>query len=98
MLGGAFGTHAVGFVAHGVDAAGINPTIVEIEERADGDGVIDGFVGKTGGVQSGDIGRANGDRIFIHLTDKAEQSFIGIAQFRSFEIGDHAVHQIMILQ
>ena len=61
MLSGAFGTHAMRFVAHGVYAAGINPTVVEIEERTDSDGVVDGFVGKTGGVQNGDIGRANGD-------------------------------------
>lgn len=36
------------FVAHRVNTAGIDPAIVEIEQRTDRDGVVDRFIGITG--------------------------------------------------
>ena len=47
-------------IAHRVHAARINPTVVEIEERANGDGVINRLVCVAFHVQSLDVLRLNG--------------------------------------
>src|SRR5437764_10348039 len=58
---------AMGFIAHGMNAAGVNPAVVKIEEGADGDRVVDGLIGVPGGMQQLNIGRTYGDGIFIHF-------------------------------
>ncbi len=63
-------------IAHRVNAAGVDPTIVKIEERADGNGVVDRLVGITGLVQGLDIRRLNRNGIAIDLADEAEQRFL----------------------
>ena len=39
-----FGAHAMRFIAHRVYTAGVNPAIIEIEERTNRDRVVDRFV------------------------------------------------------
>jgi len=94
----AFRAGAVRFVAHSVNAAGIDPPIVEIEKRADREGVVDGLVAEAHGVQSGDIRRTNGDGVLVHFANKTEQRLVGLVKLRRFQIGDNARYQFMIVQ
>jgi hypothetical protein len=77
MNGGSLGSCFVRFIAHGVDAACIDPAIVEIEQGADGDRIVDCFVGESGGVECFDIGGLDGNGITIHFSDEPKESFLG---------------------
>jgi len=72
MHGGAPGAGAMGLIAHGMNAAGVNPPIVEIEERADGDRVVDCFVSEPGLVNGFDVGGFDGNGIGVDLGDEAK--------------------------
>jgi len=78
MNGRSFCAHTVRFVAHRVYAAGINPTVIEIEKSAHGDGVVNGFVCVADRMKRFNVGRLNGDRILIYLPHKAEQGLLGV--------------------
>src|SRR5579884_3987358 len=52
---GAFSTGAMRLVAERMHAAGVDPAIVEVEERADSDGVPDGVVIPSGVVKTYDV-------------------------------------------
>jgi hypothetical protein len=86
MEGGSLCSGAVGFIAHGMDAACVDPAVVEIEERADGDGVVDGFVGEAGGMQHVDVAGLDVDGIFVHFAHEAEESFVGLGEQGGFEV------------
>src|SRR6267378_72751 len=43
--------YLVRFLRHGVDARRVDPAVVKVEQRADGDGVVDGFIRPTRGVE-----------------------------------------------
>jgi hypothetical protein len=98
MYGGALSSSAMCFVAHGVDAAGVNPPVVEVEQSTHSDGVINGFVREARVVQDGYIGSTNGHRVAVNFVDETEQGFVGSAQFRCFHVGDDACHQLLIVQ
>ena len=56
-----------------MNAAGVDPAVVEIEQRADGNGVVNGLVCEAGLVKRVDVRRLYGDGIEIDFVDKAEQ-------------------------
>ncbi len=60
-------------IAHRMHSARIDPPIVEIEERAYGDGVVDRLVRIASLMQRLKIARTNVKRILINLLDKAHQ-------------------------
>lgn len=60
----------MGLVAHRMDTACINPAIVEIEQRADRDGIVDSFIGKAHLVKRGDVLGVDIDRVFIYFLYK----------------------------
>ncbi len=76
----------VRFIAHGMNAAGVDPAIVEIEQGADGDCIIDRFVGEPSLVEGLDVGGLNGNGIAIHFSDEAKESFVPIGKKRSLEV------------
>ena len=61
-------------VAHGMDTAGVDPPIVEVEQRANRDGVVYGLVTVTGRMQALNVVRLNIVGITIHLLNKPHQS------------------------
>src|SRR4051812_44767851 len=69
----AFAAVAVSFGRHGVDAAAVDPAIVEIEKGAYGNGVVDGFVVPAGTVEDLYIGIDDVPGLGIHLLDEAEE-------------------------
>ena len=81
------------FVTHRVDTACVDPAIVEIEQRADRDCIIDRFVGEARFVEAFDVGGLNGHGIAIHFAHKAKQSFLGIGEQRGFHIREDACNQ-----
>jgi len=92
--GRAFGAHRMRFIAHGLNAAGIDPAIVKVEQGADGDGVVNDFVSVAGRMQEVDIGRADVHRFAIHFSHKPHERFFGLGEQRCFEIGEDAVDQL----
>ena len=84
------------FVAHRVYSTRINPAIVEIEECAHGDRVIDRFIGIANVVQRLYIAPLDVYRIVIHFPNKAQQRFFRFGQRRRFEIRQNARHQFFV--
>ena len=66
----------VRFIRHGVDAARIDPAIIEIEQRAHRDGEVDCVVIPTGFVERFHILGGDPLRVVIHLVHEAEQRFV----------------------
>lgn len=93
-----FRARAVGSVAHRMDTTGVDPTVIEVEQGTDGNGVVDGFIGETGFVKNNDIFGLNIDRIFIYLFHKTEQSLVGIGEGAGFDILHYSGHKGMIIQ
>ena len=85
-------------VAHRVDAAGVDPSIVEIEKRTDREGIINGLVAVACFMQQGDIRRSHVDGVLIDLPDKPEQRFFPIRESGRLEISDDAVYQFPAIQ
>ena len=86
------------FVAHRVDAAGVDPSIVEIEKRTDRERVINGLITVARIMQQSDIRRPDVDGILIDLSDKPEQRFFPIRESGRLEISDDAVYQFPAIQ
>lgn len=84
----------MGFIAHGVDAACIDPAIIEIKKCADGDGVVNGFIRVAGCMKALNIGGLNRNRIVVDLSDKAEQSFLRLSKPGTFNIGKDSTDQL----
>jgi len=78
-----------------VHAAGIDPSIVEIEERTDGDGEVNGFVIPAGGShETGVLGRNSG-RLTIHLVNEPEQLLVFLIERGAVQIAKHAPDQFL---
>lgn len=82
----------MGFIAHRMDATRVDPPVVEIEQRADGNRIVDGFVGESYLVKSRDVRGLNGNRIVVHLSNEAKQNFVRLGEQRCFDIGENARH------
>ena len=89
---------AMCFFAERVDAAGVDPAVIEVEQRADGDGVIDCRVGPAGFMQRRDIGRTDVDRIAVDFVHKSEESLLGLRERRGFQVFDYRLDQRLVSQ
>ena len=72
---GSFCAHAMRLVAHCMNAARINPAVIEVEKRAHRDRIINRFIRIACRMQRADIARLNRDRIAIHFVNKTEEGF-----------------------
>lgn len=88
-------TRAVGFFGQRVNAAGIDPAIVEVEKRANGDGEVNCFVIPPGGAQRCHILGRDLLRFLVHLMDESEQGFVLFIQARCFQIAQNALDQLL---
>lgn len=75
MLGHARAAHLVSFGGHVLYARRINPTIIEVEEAANGDGIVDGFFRPSGTFDFIHIRLANLIRSPIDFINEGEESF-----------------------
>lgn len=67
---------------------GIDPAVVEIEQGADGDGVVDLLVRPSGLIKRLHVFGGDVWRIVIHFVDEAQESLLGVCKRR----GLHVVH------
>jgi len=81
-----------------MNAAGIDPPVVEVEERAHCNREIDGVIVPAGGVHRLHVVRRNARRVMIHLMDKTEQSFVLFIQRGSLQVAQYALHQFFVTQ
>src|ERR1017187_5403881 len=72
LRGDALPAFAVSLAGHGVHSAGIDPAIVEIEQRAHRNGKVNRFVGPSRGVCRLHVFRRNTRRIVVYLIHKTE--------------------------
>jgi hypothetical protein len=92
------GAGTVRRIAHRVNAASINPAIVEIEERANRNRVVDRFIAIANRVQSSNVFRLDPNRISIHFPYKTKKLFLRIRQRAALRILQHTFHQFGIVQ
>lgn len=81
-----------------MDAGGINPAVVEVEEGADGDGVVDLLVGPAGLVQGGHVFGGDVGGIVIHFVEEAKEDFLGGRQGGGFEVREDGFDESGILE
>jgi hypothetical protein len=90
MDGRSLGAGGMCGIAHRAHAARVDPTVVKVEQRANGDGVIDRLVCIAFRMQSFDVLRLNGVRFIIYLSNKPHQGLFRFRQHGGFEIGKDA--------
>ena len=76
-----------------MNAACIDPPVVEIEQCADGDRIVDGLIRESCLVKDRDVRRLNGNGIVVHLSDKPKQNLLRLGEQRSFHVREHARNQ-----
>ena len=86
------------FVTHSVYAAGIDPAIVKVEQRANGDRVIDRFIGVTRRMQCLDVITLNIVRVMVHLANEPHQSLFCFGQRGRFNIGKDTFDEFFAAQ
>ncbi len=67
---------AVRFRRHRMDAGGVDPTVVEVEESTNGDGEIDRLIAPAVLVQQENIFGIDRRRMVVDLLHKAEKSLL----------------------
>lgn len=80
MLRHANGRIAVCLIGHGMNAGRVDPAIVEIEQRADRNGIVQLFIGPSRRADRVDIAIRYARRVVVHAIDEAEQRFLGIGE------------------
>lgn len=83
---------------HGLHAGGINPAVKEIEQTADHDGVINGFVGPAGLVEAVNVALLNRGTVAIDLLDVGEQGFFGVGDRRCLIVREYGIDFRTILE
>jgi hypothetical protein len=84
---------SVRLIAHRVNTACVDPPVVEIEQRANGDRIVDSLVRESRLVEGCDVRRLNGNGIVVYLPDKAKQNFLWLGKQTGFYIREHARNQ-----
>jgi hypothetical protein len=98
MYGGSLSANPMSFVRERMDAAGIDPAIVKIEQSAHSDGEVYGLVVPTQGAQGNHVVRGNSRGIVIHLVDKAKQCFVLLIERGGFEVFEDSPDQFLVFQ
>ena len=78
-----------------MDAGGIDPAVVKIEQGADGDGVIDGLVVPAGGVKRLHVAGRNLRRVAVHLVDEAQKHFFFFTEAGDFKITKDRLYELL---
>ena len=91
-----FSGHVVHLGGHIVDARRIDPVVVELEEGANGDCIVERFVRPARGADAVSIGLGNCRRIVDHLLDEAVESAVLVRDRRRLDIVQNALDDIAI--
>ena len=98
MNGRALRSRRMRFVTHGVDTTRIDPAIIEIKQRAHGDGIVNRLIAVARFVQNLNIRRPDVDGIAINLLNEPEQCLFLVAQQGRFYVFKDTFHQLMAAQ
>ena len=77
------------FIRQGVHSGSIDPTVIEIEQSANRDGVVDGFVCPAVLVEELDVRWADVLRMLVHFADETKQGLFVVRKRGGFEIAEH---------
>ncbi len=94
MLCGSSGAGAMGFIAHCMNTARINPAVIKVEQRANCQRIINCFVCIANCMQSVDVSRANVHRVKINFAYEPEQRLLRIGKGRRLRVGEHSVDKL----
>jgi len=89
---------AVRLLGHRMHAGSVNPAIVEVEQRAHRDGVIDGFVRPAGLVKRLRVVKGDLRRVMVDFADEAKQRLVLFRKPRTLKVLNDAADQIFISQ
>ena len=78
-----------------MDAGGVDPAVVKIEQGADGNGIINGFVLPAGGVKGLHVVRRNLRRVAVHLVDKAQKHFFFFTETGGFKVAKDRLYELL---
>src|ERR1039458_1754649 len=98
MRGSSLSAYLVGLFRQRMDTARINPAIIEIEQRAHGNGEVYRLVIPSQRAQGKHVVGGNSRRIVVHLVYKSKQRFVLIIERGSFEILQHSPDQFFTFQ
>ena len=90
--------HGVVVRGHLMNATRIDPAIVEIEETAHQDSVVDRLVGETMLVKRADVFLGHGSAVAVHLFDVCQERFLRICNRRRPIIGENRVDDPAVAQ
>ena len=90
--------HGVVMRGHLVDAARVNPAIVEIKEAANQDGIVDRLVGETMLVKRVDVFLGHGGTVAVHLFDVGQERFLRVWDRRRPVISENRVYDTTVPQ
>ena len=89
---------AMRLVGHRVHTGRVDPAIVEIEERADGNREVERLVGPARGASGIEIAFGNLRRLVIHLVDESKQRLVLFVEDRRFVVGQDGIDEGRIVQ
>jgi hypothetical protein len=81
-----------------VHAGGVDPSVVEVEERAHRNGKVQRLVGPAGGARSVEIGLGDRRRVVVHRIHEAKERLVLVVERRRFEIGQDAFNERGVLK
>jgi hypothetical protein len=76
-----------------VHSGGVDPSVVEVEQRAHRDGKVQRLVGPAGGARSVEIGLGDRRRVVVHPIHESKQRLVLVVERRRFEVGQDAFNE-----
>ena len=76
-----------------MNTAGIDPAVIEVKQRAHGDGVVDSFVGIADLVQRLHIFELNIHGISIYFANESHECLFRFGETRGLDIGEDAIDE-----
>ena len=98
MLRGSLPELPMRLFRHGVNAGGVNPAVIKVEQRADREGVIDRFVRPAYSVKNLHVVGRYFPRPMVRLGDEPKKSLILLGESGLLQIFDCATHQFFAAQ
>jgi len=81
-----------------MNPAGIDPSVIEIEQGANCDGEVNGFVVPSGFIQGRHVFRRDSVGVMVYLVDKAKQPLVFLVKGGRFGVVQHFLHQVLAPQ
>ena len=90
--------HLVGHRGHIAHARRVDPVVVELEQRANSDGVIKRLIRPAGFANGISVGLADRCGIFDHLLDEGVERAILLRDGRRRDVVEYALNEVFIAQ